>query len=161
MPKRRQRVGVEPFVDDVDDDEDSDLISDDENISDEELERLMAKDTAKNKARRAAAEAEEPDEDEVEDDEAEDEDEDTEDEDESEDEDSDDDDDDEDEDEEETSGFTPWIYTDEAEWELTDAFKNVDRGDNVIIYDAANDRWYKMMPIRVGEIPPEPTDTPA
>lgn len=143
MPKSRKNVGIETFTEDADELE---LIDDDEE------EPVMAKDQAKAKARRAAAEAvdeeddedveTEEDDDEV--DEPEDDDEGTE--------------DDEDEDEDvDPNAFIPWIYHEDADWDLQEAFDAVGKGDPVVIYDLKNNVWYKFMPIRVGELPAEVT----
>lgn len=140
--QRRRNVGVAAFTDENDDDLEVDSQEDDA----EESEEPMAKETAKAKARKAAeaeaaAEEEEEDDDEEITDDAEDEEEVDEEEDDDEDEDS--------------SGFTPWIYHTEADWSLSDAFTNVDKGDPIIIYDVDNDVWYKLAPIKVGELPAE------
>jgi hypothetical protein len=156
MAKSRRRVGVDPFTEDA---EELELVD----LDDEEMEsRIMAKETAKKKARKAAeAEAVEDDDDEDEeevDDEAEveddDEDEEDDDEDEEDDEEGEDDEDPEDEeDESDPDAFIPWILHDEAEWELQEALDNVGKGDPVIIYDAKNNNWFKLQPIKVGEVP--------
>lgn len=136
--ERRRNVGVEAFTDD--DNDDLEVASNDDD-ADESEGYEMSKETAKAKGRKKAEVEEEEDEDdeEVKDEITDDDDVD--------------DDEDDDEDEDDPNAFTPWIFHEEATWTLDEAFKNVDSGDPVIIYDADNDRWYKMMPIRVGELP--------
>jgi hypothetical protein len=135
MPKKK--TGVEPFLDNLDDE----VINDDD---DDESEEVMAKETAKAKARRTK-EVEEEDEDEVEeeDDEATDEAED----------DTEDDDEDDDEEPDEYAAFTPFIVHENQEWELDDILTESNPGEDVFLYHLQSGHWYKLAAIKIGELP--------
>lgn len=132
-----KKTGVEPFEPEDELEEDSD-----ENNSEDE----MAKETAKAKSRRAS-EVEEDDEDETDEDEATDEVDD-----EAEDED-DDETDDEDEEEDDYANFKPFIVHEEQEWDLDEVLGNADGGEVVTLYHLESGHWYKLQPIKVGEVP--------
>ena len=79
-----------------------------------------------------------------------------------------DDEDDEDEDEEfeeeeVETGFAPWVVSEEQEWELEELLQDADAGETHIFYvppdpkKKTGAKWYKLMPITVGELMGEVT----
>lgn len=133
MAKSKKESGVEPF-------EPEDEVIEDSDDDDNDQEDDVSKETAKAKARRAEAET----------DDDEDDDEDVEDSAEDDDEEEDDDDDTEDD---EFAGFKPFIVHDEQEWDLDEVLGSADGGETVVIYHLESGHWYKLQPIKVGEVP--------
>lgn len=53
------------------------------------------------------------------------------------------------------NAFAPYIIHENQEWDLAGdegILNDVDNGQTVILYDLDNERWYKLMPIKVGEV---------
>lgn len=139
----KKKSGVEPF-------EPEEAITDDEATdTDNDGEDEMAKETAKAKSRRAAEVEDDEDDDDEEVEETDDDDTDDE---TDEDEESDDDDDDDDE-EDDFSNFKPFIVHEDQEWELEDVLANASGGEVVTLYHLESGHWYKLQPIKVGEVP--------
>lgn len=60
-----------------------------------------------------------------------------------------------DEAEEDPNAFKPFIIHEDQEWELNEIVGAADNGEIIIFYDLDTGRWYKLLPIKVGEVPTE------
>jgi len=48
--------------------------------------------------------------------------------------------------------FAPYIVHEEQEWTLASALQDTANGESVYLFDLENERWFKLQPIKVGEI---------
>lgn len=131
--KRRTNVDVEEeVVDDLTDLPDTDELDEVEEPTDDDLNDEIQEDdevaAASEKAKTRVKNVE-PDEDEVADEDEVDE-----------------------EVDEDSNSFAPYIAHKDQEWEVSTLFEEAEEGATIIVYDMDNERWYKFLPITVGEV---------